>query len=127
MAVSGVFELGLMKIKGETIKIEEITVTSTRETTERFTSDSFNPQDIRKGRKTISFTIKRAWDNGKLSKMYDKGEEFAIVLYNNDKEPIEAVLKLEGCVLSRDQLGTFSGDKVVTQDLEGKAMSRSLL
>jgi hypothetical protein len=127
MAVDGVFELGLMKIKGETIKIEEITVTSTRDANERYTSDSYNAVEIRRGRKKIDFTIKRALDNGRLSEIYDNGEEFAIVLYNNDAVPPEAVVKLEGCVLSRDQLGTFSGDKPVQQDIEGKAISRTML
>jgi len=127
MAVDGVFELGLMKIKGETIKIEEITVTSTRDANERYTSDSYNAVEIRRGRKKIDFTIKRALDNGRLSEIYDNGEEFAIVLYNNDAVPPQAVVKLEGCVLSRDQLGTFSGDKPVQQDIEGKAISRTML
>jgi hypothetical protein len=127
MAVDGVFELGLMKIKGETIKIEEITVTSTRDANERYTSDSYNAVEIRRGRKKIDFTIKRALDNGRLSEIYDNGEEFAIVLYNNDAVPPVAVVKLEGCVLSKDQLGTFSGDKPVQQDIEGKAISRTML
>ena len=127
MAVNGVFELGLMKIKGETIKIEEITVTSTRDANERYTSDSYNAAEIRRGRKKIDFTIKRAFDSGRLSEIYDNGEEFAIVLYNNDATPPKAVVKLEGCVLSRDQLGTFSGDRPVQQDIEGKAISRTML
>jgi hypothetical protein len=127
MPLNGVFELGLMKIKGETILIEEITVTSTREATERYTSDAYDAKEIRRGRKKIDFTIRRAWDHGRLSEIYETGEEFAIILYNNDATPPEAVVKLEGCVLSRDQLGTFSGDKVVQQDLEGKAITRTRL
>lgn len=127
MPLDGVFELGLLKIKGETIKIEEITVTSTRDANERYTSDSYDAAEIRRGRKKIDFTIKRAWDNGRLSNIFDNGEEFAIVLYNNDAVPPAPVVKLEGCVLSKDQLGTFSGDRPVTQDVEGKAISRTML
>lgn len=127
MPVDGVFELGLLKIKGETIKIEEITVTSTRDAAERYTSDSYDAAEIRRGRKKVDFTIKRAFDNGRLSAIFDQGEEFAIVLYDNDSVPPNPVVKLEGCVLSKDQLGTFSGDKPVTQDVEGKAISRTLL
>jgi hypothetical protein len=125
--VSGVFDLGLMKIKGEKYFIEEITVTSTRENTERYTSDSYQPVEIRKGRLRIEFTIKRAWDDGRLSKVYEDGTEFQIMLYNNDVSPPEAVVRLDGCVLGKDQLGTFSGDKHVQQDLEGKAIARVVI
>jgi hypothetical protein len=127
MGVSEPFDLGVAKIKGETIPLEGITVTSTRETNERYTSDSHAPVEIRKGRKKVDFTIKRAWDGGKLSTIYDSGEEFPIILYNNDVSPPEEALKLEGCVLSKEQLADFSGEKVVQQDLEGKAISRTVL
>lgn len=121
------FETGLVMIKGEKIKVQEITVNASRELNEVYNSDSHDPEEIRRGRKKVDFTIKRALDNGKLSQMYEKGCEFAIVLYNNDVTPPQPVMVLEKCVLGKDSIGNFDGSKPVTQDLDGKATSRRLL
>lgn len=121
------FETGLMMIKGEKIKIQEITVNASRELTEVYNSDSQDAEEIRRGRKKLDFTIKRALDNGKLSKMYERGCEFAIVLYNNDVKPPQPVMVLEKCVLGKDSIGNFDGSKPVTQDIDGKATTRRLL
>jgi hypothetical protein len=121
------FETGLLIIKGEKIKIQEVTVNASRELTEVYNSDSQDPEEIRKGRKKIDFTIKRALDNGKLSKMYERGCEFSILLYNNDITPPQPIMVLDKCVLGKDSIGNFDGSKPVTQDLDGKAASRRLL
>ena len=121
------FETGLMTIKGEKITIQEITVNASRELNEVYNSDSHEAEEIRQGRKKVDFTIKRALDNGKLSQMYEKGCEFAIVLYNNDTVPPRPIMTLERCVLSKDSIGNFDGSKPVSQDIEGKAATRKLL
>lgn len=121
------FETGLMTIKGEKITIQEITVNASRELSEVYNSDSHDPEEIRRGRKKVDFTIKRALDNGKLSQIYEKGCEFAIVLYNNDVTPPRPIMTLEKCVLGKDSIGNFDGSKPVTQDIDGKAATRRLL
>ena len=121
------FETGLMKIKGQVIKIQEITVNASRELTEVYNSDSHSPEEIRRGRKKVDFTIKRAYDGGKLSNMYEMGCEFGIVLYNNDTTPPQAVMALDKCVLGKDSIGNFDGSKMVAQDLDGKAAGRRIL
>lgn len=121
------FETGLMTVNGEKIKIQEITVNATRELSEVYNSDSHAAEEIRRGRKKVDFTIKRALDNGRLSRIYESGCEFAIVLYNNDVNPPQAVMKLEKCVLGKDSIANFDGSKPVTQDLDGKAAYRTLL
>ncbi len=121
------FETGLMMIKGDKIKIQEINVNASRDLNEVYSSDSHEPEEIRRGRKTVDFTIKRALDNGRLSQYYEIGCEFAIVLYNNDVSPPQPVMVLEKCVLGGDTIGNFDGTAPVTQDLTGKATQRRLL
>jgi hypothetical protein len=121
------FETGLLMIKGEKIKIMEINVNASRELNEHYNSDSHDPEEIRRGRKKVEFSIKRALDTAKLSNMYEKGCEFAIVLYNNDPDPPQAVIALEKCVFGSDKWGNFDGTKPVTQDMDGKAIKRRIL
>lgn len=121
------FETGLLMIKGEKIKIQEITVNASRELNEVYNSDSHDPEEIRRGRKKVDFTIKRALDNGRLSRYYERGCEFAIVLYNNDVNPPQPIMALEKCIFGKDSIGNFDGSKPVAQDMDGKAAYRRLL
>jgi hypothetical protein len=121
------FETGLLIIGTQKITIQEITVNASRELSEVYNSDSHEPEEIRRGRKKVEFTIKRALDNGKLSQMYERGCEFSILLYNNDVTPPQPIMALDKCVFGKDSIGNFDGSKQVTQDLDGRAASRRLL
>ena len=121
------FETGLLKIKGEVIKIQEISVKSSKELTEIYNSDSHSPEEIRGGRKKVEFTIKRFADNAKLSTMYEIGCEFTIILYNNDSSPPQAIFALDRCKFSSDDWENFDGSKPVEQSLGGKAVARRIL
>ena len=121
------FETGLLKIKGEVIKVQEITIKATRELSEVYNSDSHAPEEIRRGRKKVDFTIKRFADNAKLSQMYENGCEFAMVVYNNDPTPPQAVFALDKCVFGEDSWENFDGSKYVNQSLTGKATARRIL
>ena len=120
------FTTGLLIIKGKAIKIQEVTVKATKELSEVYSSDSKDPDEIRDGRKKVDFSIKRALDNGVLSKYYEAGCEFSIILYNNDVTPPQKVMVLERCKFSSDNIGNFAGDKEVTQDMDGKSTKRRL-
>lgn len=121
------FETGLLKIKGEVIKVQEITIKATRDLTEVYNSDSHSPEEIRRGRKKVDFTIKRFADGAKLSNMYEHGCEFAMVVYNNDPSPPQAVFSLDKCVFGEDSWENFDGSKPVNQTLTGKATARNVL
>jgi len=121
------FETGLLKIKGETIKVQEISIKATRDLTEVYNSDSHAPEEIRRGRKKVDFTIKRFADGAKLSKMYESGCEFAMVVYNNDPSPPQPMFALDKCVFGEDSWENFDGSKPVDQSLTGKAVARRLL
>lgn len=127
MSVSEPFELGIIKVEGETILIEEITVTPSMTVDERYTSDSHVPKEIIKGKKKVEWTIKRAFDGNKLSKMYEAGTEFSMILYDNDTDPVTAVMKLDGCIIEKDTFGPLNGEKTVAQEISGRAASRTLL
>lgn len=118
------FDTGLLVIKGQPIKIQEITVNATRDLNEIYSSDSKDPDEIRDGRKKVDFSIKRALDHGRLTEYYERGCEFTIVLYNNDVKPPQKVMVLERCKLGKDSIGNFDGSNAVTQDLDGKATLR---
>lgn len=121
------FDTGLIKIKGEVIKLQEVNINASRDINEVYSSDSHDPEEIRPGRKKIDFTIKKALDNGRLARMYEEGCEFPLLVYNNDVKPPQPVMVLERCVFGKDSIGNFDGTKPVTQDLDGKAVSRRIL
>ena len=127
MPLNGVFDLGVVKIKGEIVYLTEINVSASREISERKTCDSHDPKEIRRGSKQVTFTAKRDIDDFKLSNLYEIGESFPMMIYNNDVEPPQAVMKLEGCVISKDEFGPINGDKPVGQNIEGRATVRKLL
>ncbi|MCE5226001.1 MAG: hypothetical protein LLG05_09115 [Porphyromonadaceae bacterium] len=127
MAVTEPFELGIMKIGGETILIEEITVSPSMTVDERYTSDSHIPKEIILGKKKIEWTVKRAFDGNKLSQYYEDGMVFEMILYNNDTDPVTPVMKLDGCIIEKDTFGPLNGDKTVAQELSGRAATRTLL
>lgn len=115
----GVFEIWL----------EEITVNVTRDLSEYYTTDSFDAKQIRPGRKKIDFTIRKAKDMSRegssLTRWFAGTTKFNINLYalNVDEEVCSPrlVALLEGCRLSKSQLGNFDASKPVQEDLEGKA------
>lgn len=127
MSVREPFELGIMKIAGETIYIEGITVTPSMTVDERYTSDSHIPKEVIKGKKKIEWTVKRAFDGNKLSQYYEDGTEFEMILYDNDTDPVTPIMKLSGCLIEKDVFGEMNGDKSVPQELSGRAASRTLL
>jgi len=118
------FDTGLLVIQGQPIKIQEITVDASRDLSPIYSSDSKDPDEIRDGRKTVNFTIKRALDHGRMSEYYERGCEFTIILYNNDVKPPQKVMTLERCKLGKDSIGNFDGSDAVIQDLDGQATIR---
>lgn len=114
------FETGLIVVKGDPIKVMDITITSTKELTPIYNSDSKKPDAVRDGRIKVEFTIKRYFDGTRLSKMFERGCEFAMVIYNNDVQPPQKIAVLEGCKLAKDAI-SITGDKPATQDIDGQA------
>lgn len=127
MALNGVFELGVIKIKGEIVFLTEISVNASRTLTPRMTCDSEDPKEIRKGTKKVEFTAKRDIADYMLSNLYDSGEEFQIILYNNNSEPPQAVMKLDKCILDKDDFGPIDGSKPVQQSVSGQAIARTMM
>jgi hypothetical protein len=111
------------------IYLEEVTVNVTRDLAEYYTTDSFDAKEIRPGRKKIDFTIRKARDLSEtgmwLTKWFASTYPFTMTLYalNVDEEICHprAVATLEGCRLSKSQLGNFDASKPVQEDIEGKA------
>jgi hypothetical protein len=126
MALKDVFQIGVIKIKGEPVVLDELSVNNSRSATPRYTCDSYESKGIMRGRKEVTFTIKRDLDGFYLSELYENGDSFDMLVYNNDVSPPELVMKLTGCVLTKDNFGPLSGDKVVGQDVEGRATAREI-
>ena len=128
-----IFELGKVTFNGPDgggeIWLEEVTVNVTRDLSEYYCTNSFDAQQIRPGRKKIDFTIRKAKDlsstGTQLTKWFAKTRQFNMTLYalNVDEERCtpRPVATLNGCRLSKSQLGNFDASKPVQEDLEGKA------
>lgn len=125
-----IFELGKVTFNGKQIYLEEITVNVTRDLAEYYTTDSFDAKEIRPGRKKIDFTIRKAKDLSKdgstLMNWFLHTTKFNMIVYamNVSEEECKPrpVAALEGCRLSKNQLGNFDASKPVQEDIEGKAM-----
>lgn len=123
------FELGQITFNGKQIYLEEITVNVTRDLAEYYTTDSFDAKEIRPGRKKIDFTIRKAKDLSKdgayLMDWFLHTQPFQMTLYAMNMGEEECtprpVCALEGCRLSKNQIGNFDGSKPVQEDIEGKA------
>ncbi|SRR5690606_296358 len=124
-----IFELGKVSFDGKEIYLEEITVNVTRELNEYYTTDSFEPKDIRPGRQKIDFTIRKAKDLSRTGSLlmcwFANTKKFNMTLYalnvNQEKCKPRKVAELYGCRLSRNQIGNFDASKPVQEDIEGKA------
>jgi len=125
-----IFELGRIVFdNNKEIGLEEITVNVTRDLSEYYTTDSFDAKMIRPGRKKIDFTIRKARDLSDtgmlLTRWFASTRAFNITLYalNVGEEMCKPrkVATLEGCRLSKSQIGNFDGSKPVQEDIEGKA------
>jgi hypothetical protein len=125
-----IFELGKVVFdNNEEIWLEEITVNVTRDLSEYYTTDSFDAKEIRPGRKKIDFTIRKAKDLSKsgltLTRWFASTKSFQMSLYAlNVKDDLcnaVQVAELQGCRLSKSQIGNFDASKPVQEDLEGKA------
>jgi hypothetical protein len=124
-----IFELGAITINGKQIYLEEITLNVTRDLAEYYTTDSFDAKEIRPGRKKIDFTIRKAKDMSGAGQtfldLFLHTQPFQMTLYamnmaNEECNP-RPVAALQGCRLSKNQLGNFDGSKPVQEDIEGKA------
>lgn len=130
-----IFELGRIKFDdgasgAQEIWLEEITVNVTRDLSEYYTTDSFDAKEIRPGRKKIDFTIRKAKDLSKtglaLTRLFATTQSFSMALYAlNVEGDVDCnavqVANIEGCRLSKSQIGNFDASKPVQEDLEGKA------
>lgn len=125
-----VFELGKITIGGKQIYVEEITVNTSQDLAEYYTTDSFTPKQIRPGRRKIDFTIRRARDltptGSTLLRLFTETcpfpmHLFAIVEQSCGVFAAKKVAILQGCRVSKFGLGNFDQSKPVQEDIEGKA------
>lgn len=120
------FETGYLVIGATKFEVQEITVNATRDVNPYYVSGQKEPLTIRSGRKKIEFTFKRAFSDAVLTKIYEHDCEFIMVLWNADPETDQALMTLNGCKLSQDNIGPINGQDVVMQDIQGQATSRSV-
>lgn len=124
-----IFELGQINFNGKQIYLEEITLNVTRDLSEYYTTDSFDAKAVRPGRKKIDFTIRKAKDMTKtgtyLLKWFASTTPFKMDVYalNVEDEMCipRRVATLDGCRLSKNQIGNFDATKPVQEDIDGKA------
>jgi hypothetical protein len=125
-----VFELGKITVEGKNVYVEEITVNTSQDLMEYYTTDSFTPKQVRPGRRKIDFTIRRARDltptGSTLLKLFTDTCAFPIVLFAIVEQKCgnfatKKVAVLQGCRISKFGLGNFDQSKPVQEDIEGKA------
>lgn len=124
------FELGKITVDGKSVLVEEITVNTTQDITEYYTTDSFSPKDVRPGRRKFDFTIRKARDltpsGTLLLKLFVETcpfnmQLFAIVEQSCGVYATKKVAILYGCRVSKVGIGNFDQSKPVQEDIEGKA------
>lgn len=125
-----IFELGKVSFDGKEIFLEEITVNVTKDLNDYYTTDSFEPKDVRPGRQRIEFTIRKAKDlsatGSTLMCWFASTKKFNMTLYalnvNEERCKPRKVAELYGCRLSRNQIGNFDASRPVQEEIEGRAM-----
>lgn len=126
-----IFELGKITLNdGTQVFVQEITVNTTRELHQYYTTDSFESKAVRPGRLKIDFTIRKAkeTDNQIFQKLFNDTTKFDMTLFAlNAGEDVDTPVKLMtllDCRLGKDNLGNFDTTKPVTEDIEGQARKR---
>lgn len=128
-----IFELGKLTLgDGTQIFVQEVTVNTTRELHQYYTTDSFVSKAVRPGRLKIDFTIKKAkeTDSQTFQNLFETTERFDMNLYalnsGDDVDTPVKLMTLYDCRLGRDNLGNFDTTKPVTEDIEGQARYREM-
>ena len=119
------FETGLIVVGTKTIEVAEISVNSTKDLNEHYTSDSKKPKYIRSTNYKYEYTIKKVFSDFALSKIFEADCEFTLLLFNNDVDPPQLIESLDGCKLGQDNLNV-TGQDFAMQDISGKALNRRL-
>jgi hypothetical protein len=119
------------------ILVEEISVNTTQDLHQYYTTDSFVAKDIRAGRRKYDFTIKKAEDRSTdgeaFRKLFEPNTRFDLTLWAlniGDNQPVDSpaqIIILHDCRLSRDNIGNFDSSKPVQNDLEGQARTREVV
>jgi len=129
-----IFELGKLSIEGYSdVYVQEVSVNTTRELHQYYTTDSFVSKAVRPGRLKIDFTIKKAkeTDNQVFQELFNGTTKFNMTLYAlNAGEEVNRpreLMTLVDCRLGRDNVGNFDTTKPVTEDIEGQARKRIML
>ena len=119
------FETGYIMIDGNRYDVEEISINASRDMTPYHVAAQRDPIDQRPGKNKIEFSMKRAFSDATLSRLYDNCCVFDLLLLNNDDpDSVQPVIMLTGCRLTQDNIGPINGSDVVSQDLQGVATKR---
>jgi len=118
------FETGYIIIGNRRFDVEEISINTSRDMTPYHVAAQRDPIDQRPGKNKIEFTMKRAFSDAILAKMYDTCCVFSLLLVNNDPATPQQIVLLEGCRLTQDNIGPVNGSDVVSEDLQGVARRR---
>ena len=119
------FETGYIIIGKRRFDVEEISINASRDITPYHVAAQRDPIDQRPGKNKIEFSMKRAFSDATLSRLYDKCCVFDLLLLNNDDpDNVQPVLLLTGCRLTQDNIGPVNGSDIVSQDLQGVATKR---
>ena len=126
-----IFELGKITIEGmQDVYVQEVSVNTTRELHQYYTTDSFISKAVRPGRLKIDFTIRKAkeTDNMVFQALFNATTKFNMTLYSlnagEDVDTPKELMTLVDCRLGRDNMGNFDTTKPVTEDIEGQARKR---
>jgi hypothetical protein len=126
-----IFELGKLTIEGyPDVYVQEVSVNTTRELHQYYTTDSFVSKAVRPGRLKIDFTIRKAkeTDSQVFQELFNGTTRFNMTLYAlNAGEEVDTprkLMTLVDCRLGRDNMGNFDTTKPVTEDIEGQARKR---
>lgn len=120
------FESGFIMIGSTRIEVEEITINASMDSNPYYSSSDRAPKSIRLGKEKVEFTLKRAFSDNILSKIYDSKCEFLLLLFNNDLDEPQLVMTVEGCKLHQDNIGPINGQDVVKQEVQGQGTQRNV-
>ena len=119
------FETGYIMIDGHRYDVEEISINASRDMTPYHVAAQRDPIDQRPGKNKIDFSMKRAFSDATLSRLYDDCCVFDLLLLNNDDpDRVQPVVMLMNCRLTQDNIGPINGSDIVSQDLQGVASKR---
>jgi hypothetical protein len=126
-----IFELGKITLEGyPDVYVQEVSVNTTRELHQYYTTDSFVSKAVRPGRLKIDFTIRKAkeTDSAVFQVLFESTIRFNMTLYSlnagDEVDDPRELMTLVDCRLGRDNLGNFDTTKPVTEDIEGQARKR---